>query len=161
MKMDQRGFTLVEIMISITVGAIVAGGVIFSLFNYRNNVQYDVLVNRLISSINFVNEKARSGVLDSSEQKVSYGVKFFTDRFVEFEGATYLEGDDKNVQNVLPVGYELNVTCVDDTHQEVVFSQVSGENSNPCTINILRWGQTEPITTIIIGKYGIESVQKN
>jgi prepilin-type N-terminal cleavage/methylation domain-containing protein len=152
---NSKGYTLVEIIITMGVSAIIVAAMTFGLFNFRNSVQYDILLNQIVESVNYSKTKASASQLDSEGASSAYGVKFFENEFVEFEGTDYVEGDAKNVENSVPAGLRLSTTCATENGQ-VVFSKVLGENSNDCIVEIYKWEQTSPTGSIVVGKYGVE-----
>ncbi|MBN2015361.1 prepilin-type N-terminal cleavage/methylation domain-containing protein [Candidatus Dojkabacteria bacterium] len=153
---NSKGFTLVEIVLTIAIGAILVSGVTLGLLTYRNNLQYDILLNQIDESVSYAKAKALSGKLDSLNQHSSYGVMFFEDRFIEFEGDEYVEGAVPNVEYNVPVGLRLSATCVPSNNGSVVFSRILGENSNYCTVSIYKFEQTEPAGSVRIGRFGVE-----
>jgi prepilin-type N-terminal cleavage/methylation domain-containing protein len=151
----QRGYSLIEIILTIGIGAIIATTITFGLFNFRDNVQYDIVINEMVESVDYAKVRAMKSQLDAAGQKSNYGVIFFEDSFVEFEGNGYVEGLDSNVLHNIPFGFSLDVTC-DDLGNSIVFARVTGINSNPCEIDIYKWEDNEPTGSVVIGPYGVE-----
>lgn len=152
----EKGFSLVEIALVLSLGAIVVTIVSFSVINFRNTVQYDILLNQLVESVNSSRMKAFSGRLDDSEQRTSYGVKFLDDSFIEFVGDQYEESDTRNIAYSVPLGLRLETFCTTENNGEVVFSPVEVQNGNSCTISIYKSELTDPVGNVVVGKYGVE-----
>ena len=152
----ERGYTLVEIIIAMALTAVVATAMAFAFLNFRNNVLYDILLNRIGESVNYAKLKGITSKLDSQDLRSSYSVKFFADRIVEFEGDTYVEGDDANIEYEVPVGLRITSTCSPVDNSVVTFFAITGENSNYCTISIYKFEQAYPTGSVYIGKYGVE-----
>ncbi|MDD3647141.1 MAG: prepilin-type N-terminal cleavage/methylation domain-containing protein [Candidatus Dojkabacteria bacterium] len=155
-KNSEKGYSLVEIAIVISLGAIVVTMVTFAVFTFRNTIQYDILLNQIVESVNFSKNRALSGRLNDEGSRVGYGVKFFNDTYVEFVGDQYEESDTRNVVNNVPFGLHLDCSCSIDVNDEIVFSAVEGMSNNICTVNIYRSESDDPVGVVVIGRYGIE-----
>jgi hypothetical protein len=153
--LNAKGYSLVEIIITMGLTAFVVTGVSIAMFRFRDNVEYDIVLNKIVESVNFAKTKAMNSRLDSSEQRIPYSVKFFGNRIVEFEGDVYIEGADTNVEHEIPVGLKLTSSCNPEDNGEVMFSPIKGENSNNCTIYIYKFEQPTPTGSVVIGKYGV------
>jgi prepilin-type N-terminal cleavage/methylation domain-containing protein len=153
---NQKGVTLIEIIIVIAVTSVIATVTTFSVLKFRDSIQYDILLNSLVESTDSAKMKAVTSKLDNGGSRISYGVRFFDDRFVEFEGELYVEGAGTNTEYQLPVGLHLSSTCLPIDNGTVVFSPILGENNNNCTIYIYRMEQVTPIGSVIINKFGVQ-----
>lgn len=153
---NENAYSLTEVVIAIAVIAIMSIAAGLALFRFRDNVEYDILLNKVTESINYTKLKATQSRLDSDGNRISYGVRFFENRIVEFEGETYVEGADANVEYEVPIGLRLGTSCSPFDDGTVVFSPVEGNNDNECTINIYRFEQSQPIGSVSVSSYGVE-----
>ncbi len=153
---NNKAYTLIEIIIVMSLSGILVGASVLSLFTFRNNFIYDSLLNQIVESVNYSKTKAVASVLDESENRIKHGVKIFEDRIVEFQGEEYTEGADKNVEYDVPFGLRLSSECSPQDNGEVSFSPITGENGNTCTINIYKFEDVKSIGTVLVSKYGVE-----
>jgi len=153
---NQKGITLVEIIIVIAITGIISSIAAFGVLKFRDSIQYNILLNSIVESTNNVKMKAMTSRLDESDTRISYGIIFFENRYVEFEGDTYVEGADTNVEYQVAIGLRLSSTCSPTDNGTVVFSPITGENTNMCTIYIYRLEQVTQIGNIAISKYGVQ-----
>lgn len=156
MIQNKQGYTLVEIVITIALTAVVVAVFAYAMLNFRNNVQYDILLNRVVESVNYAKTKSMSAKLDSQALRSSYSVKFFENKIVEFEGDIYVEGADTNIEYEVPFGLELSSSCTPVDDGVVSFSAVKGENENSCTVGIHKFEAVSPTGTVYIGRYGVQ-----
>lgn len=153
---NENGYTLIELMIVIMIGAIVTTAVSIAVFKMRSDVEYDNILTKVVEQVDLARVKALSGKLSGGTNHVPYGVKFSGDKIIQFEGETYIENASSNVVYQLPVGYGQNITCSPLNNGIILFSPIKGENSNMCTIQITAYGSTNVKGTVYIGKYGIQ-----
>lgn len=153
--LNNKGYTLVEIIITLGLTAVMVAGVTVAMFQFRDNVEYDILLNKIVESVNFSKLKAMNSKLDSSDARSRYSVKFFSNRIVEFEGDVYTEGADANIEYEVPVGLNLSYSCSPVNNGEISFNAIIGENTNNCTIYILKLEQVLPAGSVVIGKFGV------
>lgn len=153
---EEKGYTLVEIIITMSITAIVVVSMTLSIFTFRNNVQYDILLNKIIESANYAKLKSMIGKLDSQGQRSSYSVKFLEGRIVEFEGDVYTEGAASNIEYEVPVGLRLSSICLPQDNGTVTFAAITGENSNTCNVYIYKFEEATPMGSVVIGKFGVE-----
>jgi len=155
-KINDRGYSLVEIVITIALGAVLISAISLSLFTFRNNVEYDILFNEIIESINNSKSLAVVSKLDSTDNRSSFSVKFMENKFVEFEGDIYLEGNESNVEHYIPIGFRLGSVCSPNDDGTVTFSPVSGESVQSCIVSIYKLEDAMPAGTLLIDRYGLE-----
>lgn len=152
MKSIFSGFTMVELLLVMGIFAIlIALGSInyFSTYNQTNvGTTSDVLVADLRSAQN----KAMSGSAVSSARPTSWGIKFFSDRYVIFPGNSYQEGASDNYEVNIPSGILLSTTFPSD---QVRFATGSGEilnyDSSLDTINLVSGSSSEILELNLFG----------
>jgi len=153
---NSRGYSLVEVVITVGLSAVVLAVISLSMFTYRNNIEYDNLFHEIIESVHSVRSKAMSSRLDDSDNRTSYSIKFLEDKFVEYEGDVYTDGDSENLEHDIPFGFRLGSLCNPDDDGTITFSPVKGENANMCEVYIYKLESADPLGTVVIGKYGLE-----
>ena len=153
---NDKGYTLIEIVIVIGLGAIVAGAMSWGLMNFRNTVEYDILLNQIVKSMNQVKLKATSSQLDSAGQRTNYSIMFLENKFVQFEGDVYTEGANSNIESDVSTGLKLSTSCAPIDNGIVTFEPIVGTTSNRCIIYIYKFENPSPVGTIVVGEYGVE-----
>jgi Tfp pilus assembly protein FimT len=153
----QEGYSLVEVIIIIGITGIIVVVASLSLFNFRNSMEYDILLNEIVESVNSVKSKAVSSRLDSADQRINYSMIFFDTRFVEFEGSTYVEGNSTNIEHNVATSLSLSSQCNPENNGTVSFTPILGLNNNTCTVYIYKVGSSSSVGTIVINTYGIEA----
>ena len=157
--LNNKAYTLVEIVVTLGLGAIITTGITISMLKFRDNVQYDILLNKVVESVQSTRLKAVSSKENSASERISFSVRFLTNQIVEFEGSTYIEEAGTNIVSEVPVGLHLSSTCSPVNNGTVTFSSHEGINLNECIIYIYRFEQAVPIGSIVIKRFGIEQAQ--
>lgn len=152
----EGGYSLTEIMIVIAILSIIAVSATIALFQFRNSVQYNILLNRITESVNYTKLRSLQSELDDNNARISYSVIFFEDRIVEFEGTIYDEDAETNVEFYVPFGLSLSSVCSPVNNGVVTFTPVEAKTLNRCTISIHRFEQPGVIGNVVIGTYGVE-----
>lgn len=117
-----KGFTLLEFVIAITILAIVAAVVLVPLRSWRTT---QILVEE-VGSIAAALEEARSKTL-GSEGGTAYGVHFESDRVTLFQGKTFAPGAIGNKTHVLSPAVSLTAINLEGGGVDTVFKRLSGE----------------------------------
>lgn len=116
----QKGFTLIEIILVMSILFILFGFTTLSFVKQQNSVSVQSITDSLVSDINSAQNKAMLG-----DSNASYGIYFQPDRYVLFAGSSYSQNNPSNfIVNIDP-GYQIsNVTFSNNT---VIFASGSGE----------------------------------
>lgn len=128
---DKKGFTLLELIIVITILTIIAAGVSLSLNNARRRSDLDSSATVIVSSLRSTQSKA----LDGSDSK-NWGVSF--DSANGKSSVITDDGIQKIVieENYLPASIKLNAASLASGCNEIIFSKPRGETTQDCAIRI-------------------------
>ncbi len=142
----KRGFTLIELLLSITLIAIVSTFIFTSFVEYRNQQVFQSAVVEVASVIKETRQKTLS-----SETTTQFGIYFFSDHLVVFEGAIYNPASVTNQIKTLP-GVTVTPSLTGGV-SEFIFTRLTGVPSaiGAITITDNRSGSTEVITILSSG----------
>ncbi len=129
MKWVVRGFTMVELLVSMAVITIIVGFTVAGFQNHARYQQYDQDVALVRTTIADVKADARV-----SEGGTSHGVRVFSNQLVLFVGSSYTVGDPNN--RTVPLSHVTLVPTLTGGATEVVFSQLTGLPSATGTITV-------------------------
>ncbi|MBI4130652.1 hypothetical protein HY468_05015 [Candidatus Roizmanbacteria bacterium] len=147
----KNGYSLVELLTVVGMMMILLsiGGLAFS--NLRSESQLDMIASRVKSEL--LRVQARS------ENEIESGVYFASNRFVSYEGASYIEGDPGNVETLLPGA--LSITTINFDSFIARFDHVSGylENyTDPSGVVLTETGSGKT-RTIAVNRWGVVEIQ--
>lgn len=149
----KRGFTLVELIVSVSIFALLATIGSLRFFSSYSQVNLSSALDILVSDIKTAQSNAMSGYGVGGSRVTGWGFKkTAANSYVIYPGVAYVAGSPYNITSSLPLGITLTTAFPFD---EVIFSQISGE------IPSLLGGQnTLTLTsdlesrTITLNKYG-------
>ncbi|MCC2630348.1 MAG: seg [Candidatus Paceibacter sp.] len=151
--MHKRGFTLVEILITIGI-MLVMVGIIFASFNqFRASQGLEKDTETIVEIL----QQARAQTL-SSKNATAYGVHFASTTVTMFTGSSYSVSDPNNqVFSLISIDtiFSLSLT---GGGTDVVFQRLTGETSQSGTITLTSQGTTRT-RTITIYKTGLVQYQ--
>ncbi len=146
-----RGFTLVELIIAISVFAILAVVGFISIFNYKQIQQIDLVTQEIIAVLR--NSQNRS---ISQESGSRWGVYFENSSSVDFYelfmGTSYA-GGTVYARSVLPSGVQFEIPAA-GSNSSIVFSPITGLPANSAIIKISLVGSPTTSSTININSNG-------
>ncbi len=148
------GFTLLEILISLSLIVVLAGLVFYSISGFRNKEALDT-ESRQISSIL---EEARSLTL-SGQGGNAYGVRLQGDQIIRFVGTSFASGTASNITYTLNPAVKLNNVSLQGGGSDVVFDKLRGTTANYGTMILNLVSTTSSKKTITINSTGIIDVQ--
>ena len=119
--MIKKGFTLLEILISITV-LIILATIIFSVFLNLRNIQTLKSAGEQVMALI---DEARFKTL-SSRKDTQYGVHFETGKVILFEGAVFSELDSNNKDLVISSLVEFSQISLNGGVSDLVFKRLTG-----------------------------------
>ncbi|MCX6731801.1 MAG: prepilin-type N-terminal cleavage/methylation domain-containing protein [Candidatus Parcubacteria bacterium] len=120
-----KGFTILEIIISLAIILILVIAIVFSFSSFRNNRE---LTNAAQETINLLN-LARSKTL-SSEGSSQYGIHFESSRIVLFRGTSFSESSPDNIVSALSSLLEISAINLNGGGNNLVFQRLTGKTDN-------------------------------
>lgn len=151
---NQKGITLVEIVVIITIAAMVLTITTISFFRFRQSFYFDSMLNSIVESVNYAKLKSKTGKLNEEDTRISYGVVFDSDKYIVFEGDSFDPDDENNNEYEIPVGFSLDVVCTPADNGTIVFDPIIGETANTCVVNILN-SSSDVLGRVQIDRTGI------
>ena len=88
---QQAGFTLVELLVSVSIIALLVGGAVYGFQSYGHYQEYEQAVAGIIGTLQQARVEARAADSDGA-----YGVHLETNRIVTYVGTTYTAGAASN-----------------------------------------------------------------
>ena len=152
----ENGFTLIELMVVIGISTALFGLIIFNLARFQNTSSQQSNTDSLISDIKTQQFKAMVGATEGRADSDSYGVYFYSDRYVLFHGSTFNPSEPTNFTVELPEDLEFQNTSFPGN--TIVFEKLSGEivgftpGSDSFTIRALNINRDFVIT---LNRYGV------
>ena len=147
------GFTLIEILIVISIFSILFAFISAPLMSFYKDVVYRGNVENVLTMI----DEARKSTL-SSYYSSQYGVHLSTSTVTLFRGDTYSEEDTNNDVYDLSGIVEITEININGSVYDIVFERITGETTGYGTIEIsLLTGSTSP-KTITIYKSGLVEI---
>lgn len=147
-----RGFTLVELLITIAIILILAGLVVSNIGTF---VQGQALNNGVDETIALINE-ARSRTL-AGENGDEYGVHLQSDKAVLFVGPTYSSSASTNKVVTLDSSIVIGSISLGGGGSDVLFDRITGDTNNYGTYIVKKSSTTTGQKTITISKTGLVS----
>lgn len=149
-----RGFTLIELIIAISIITIIAGIFISPFSKFRN----DQLLKAGAENIASVITKARSATLASINDS-SFGVHFSSDSVILFSGETYDSGNSLN--EIITLNEAVTVDGINLTGgvDDVYFERLTGKASATGTISVSLTNDNTKTKTITITSLGAVKVE--
>jgi len=155
----QQGFTLVELIVVITILSILIGYVTINLTGARNSASIETTSISLLTDIKAQQIKAMTGETQGGTTNDSYGIHFELNRYILFQGDTYSSSDPTNI--AIDLDAPLEFSSINLPSPNIVFSNISGEvldhNSTQDTV-ILYNPNDNAQKNIEINKYGAITV---
>ena len=124
-KNKKLGFSLVEMIVSIAIGAILVATVVVSFSSFRNNKIVDISADQILSVINEARVKAVS-----SEDYSRFGVRLEAGRVVFFKGDIFTEPNSSNIETPLSLLVEISDISLNGGGADIVFQKLTGKTSN-------------------------------
>ena len=152
----QHGFSLIELLVVSGMSAILFGLIIFSLVRFQNTSSQQSSADSLISDIKNQQSKAMLGSTEGRADSDSYGIYFYSDRYVLFHGSTFDPNEPTNFTVELPE--DLAIQSTSFPGNTIIFEKLSGEivgfssGSDSLTLNALNINRDIVIT---LNRYGV------
>lgn len=146
---SQKGFTLLETIIAVSIVILIGAGAMVSFVNSRNVRDLNTSGQNVLSVLREAQSKALAG-----EDNVTWGVRLEQSRFILFAGPAYV-GSPTTTIHTLPSSIEIvNISLVGGG-QEVVFEKVDGRTDEVGTFTVRVRSATSltfPVTIDASGK---------
>lgn len=147
-----RGFTAIEILISLSVLAILTMIIFTSMSSFRNNKALQVVSEDILSLI----DEARGNTL-SAKDGYSYGVHFESAKIVLFRGTTYSSSDLNNKTIDIDNAVDAYNISLAGGGQDVLFQRLTGKTNQSGTVLIRLKSDNSKTRTIAVEVSGVAS----
>lgn len=152
----QKGFTLIEILLVMTIFAAILGFTAVSFLKTKHTSSLNSTLDKIISDMKSQQLKAMIGSTDAGQNGSSYGIYIAQENYTLFRGNSYSSTDSANL--TVSLNQNIIITNILLPNNSLVFSQKSGEisgfDSNNNSITIKNTAGNEQ-KTITINRYGI------
>lgn len=154
-KNNSQGFTLPELLVAMSMFAILIGLVTINLAHSQGSANITSAVDTFIADINAQQVKAMTGETGGALAASSYGVHFDTADYVLFKGTTYTAGDASNT--TIPIDGGVTIVSTTFPNNQIIFNQADGEVagllSGQADVTLKTPNGTQK--TVSINKYGV------
>lgn len=153
---SHEGFSLLEVMITTSVMAVLFGIITFNLLRTQGSTSERSNLDNLVSDIRSQQLKAMTGSTEGRAAASNYGVYFLSDRYTLFNGNSYNAADPTNYTIQLPEDIEITSTTLPSN--TLLFSVLSGEvvgYSDSSNSIIFKSLSTNDQTVITLNRYGV------
>jgi len=147
-KSDHQGFTILELIITMGIFAIIASLTTINLTNSQRRVSLDSLTSTLISDLRQQQIKAMTGDTQGRSSNSAYGIHFDSNQYVLFYGDSYNSSDSDNF--VVPLDTNFSFTNLGN----VTFSKISGESTGLTSI-IIQDNSASNQKDVRLNNYGV------
>jgi prepilin-type N-terminal cleavage/methylation domain-containing protein len=155
-NMHNRGFTLIELIISMSIMALLLSLITINLASSSSKASLQSTIALLITDLKQQQIKAMVGDTENSGTAASYGVFFDSSEYVLFKGSSYDANDENNFH--ISYGDGVVLDTVTFPNNSVIFSRIDGEvigyGANTNAISLLQTGSQES-RTLEINKIGV------
>ena len=153
-KNKNSGFSLVEIIVAMAIGAVLVAGIVVSFSSFRNSKIVDISADRILSVINEARVKSVS-----SEDYSRFGVHFETSRVVFFKGDIFTEPNPANTETILSPLVEISNISLSGGGVDIVFQKFSGKTGNYGSLRVRLKSDNNKYKTISVKSTGIANIQ--
>jgi prepilin-type N-terminal cleavage/methylation domain-containing protein len=150
-----KGFTLIEIILVISVAVLLAGVMVFPLTKFRDN-KLLISTSEVIYSV--LNE-ARSNTT-AAKNDFQYGIHFESNSATLFRGTTYSAGDANNEKINLQNVITLSQISLNGGGSDVLFNRLTGSTNNFGSLKVQLTKDSSVFRTINIEKTGVVTIVK-
>lgn len=152
----QKGFTLVEFLLVMSIFAVMAGIATVNLFSFQHKSQLNATLNTFTADMKEQQTKAMSGDSGGNTTVENYGINFdpSNHRYVLFRN-TYSSSNSANFVVSVPQSLQITTTF---PNSQLVFQKGSGEingySSSSATITLLDTMNNDQ-RVLRLNKYGV------
>lgn len=139
----QKGFTILELLIVVSIIAVLATIITLSFSSFRNSSALQTASENAISVLN----KARSNTI-ASKDGYQYGVHFDTNSLTIFRGGSFTSGDSNNEVYALDMAIQVSATSFVGGGADVIFQKFTGKTDQygMATLQVI----SEPAKVVVI-----------
>ena len=149
-----KGFSLIEMIVVIAIGAVLVVAVIISFSSFRNSKIVDISADQILSVINEARVKTVS-----SEDYSRFGVRLEAGRVVLFKGDIFTEPSSSNVQTTLSSLVEISNISLNGGGADIIFQKLTGKTNNYGSLQIRLKSDNNKYKTISVKSTGIANIQ--
>ena len=153
-KIQNLGFSLIEMIVVIAIGAVLVVAVIISFSSFRNSKIVDISADQILSVINEARVKTVS-----SEDYSRFGVRLEAGRVVLFKGDIFTEPSSSNVQTTLSSLVEISNISLNGGGADIVFQKLTGKTNNYGSWRVRLKSDNNKYKTISVKSTGIANIQ--
>ena len=150
----QKGFSLIEMIAVIAIGAVLVAAVVVSFSSFRNSKIVDISADQILSVINEARVKAVS-----SEDYSRFGVRLEANRTVLFKGDVFTEPSSFNIETPLSPLVEISNISLNGGGADIVFQKLTGKTSNYGSLRVRLKSDNNKYKTISVKSTGIANIQ--
>jgi len=150
---NQKGFSILEVVLAMSLLAILMGIATINLFTATNKTYQSTAASTLYSDLKSQQIKAMNGDTDGTGTTGAYGVYFQPTQYVLFRGATYSASNTTNFAVKIPD--DVNFANILFPNSQIIFASGSGEFANFAT------GKNSVIINNVAGGLGGKTVTLN
>ena len=149
-----KGFSLIEMIVVIAIGAVLVVAVIISFSSFRNSKIVDISADQILSVINEARVKTVSSeVIPVSAFALKRAESFF------FKGDIFTEPSSSNVQTTLSSLVEISNISLNGGGADIVFQKLTGKTNNYGSLQIRLKSDSNKYKTISVKSTGIANIQ--
>ena len=148
------GFSLIEIVIAMAIGAVLVAAIVVSFSSFRNSKIVDVSADQVLAVINEARVKTVS-----SEDYSRFGVHFETSRVVLFKGDVFTEPNSSNTETPVSPLVEISNISLNGGGANLVFQKLTGKTGNYGSLRVRLKSDNNKYKTISVKSAGIANIQ--
>jgi type II secretory pathway pseudopilin PulG len=145
-----RGFTAIEVLVSVTIIIIISIIIFLSLSEFRETQ----VLNQTVTEISSIMYEARFRTLSSLDSS-QYGVHFEEGQVILFKGSSYSPPNPEYEDFILDDYVEISSISLFGSGQDIVFQRITGEVSEYGDITIMSKNDNSKTRTIKIEQSGL------
>jgi len=147
--LNQKGFTLIEILIAIVIITLLIGTVVVSYRIFERRTELEDVAQKIFSTLKL----AQTQTLASNDAS-QYGVHFENDQYILFKGDAYLAGAPDNKVYQLPGRLEIFQINLADGGNDIIFQRIVGSTAQFGTVRIRIISQPTETRAVTVQPYG-------